>query len=122
MAEASLPSTWSKVANDLHANSLWILPLVAFERAFDGFTTQAVIAGALWLLSAVVAVQYNVLQEVISNDGRRQRVLTWALILGGMALLAFGVIRLASQVGNSSGLNQQDINQQVGAATAPLRA
>jgi hypothetical protein len=97
MSHASdLPSTWSKVWQDLHVNSLWILPLVALERVFEGHPYQAAITTGLWIASAYTAVKFHALTGLFSNRGRQRQLLTWALILGGGASLAYGIARLAT--------------------------
>ena len=121
--ESEIPSTWAEAFKSLLANSLWILPLIAGERIFEGYIGQAAIAGGLWVILVIAAVKLHVFQELVSNRERRRRVLTWALIFGGAALLIFGIARLAtleSSRGNS-GLSEQDADQRVSAATAPLK-
>jgi hypothetical protein len=118
MAQAELPSTWSKVGQDLHANSLWILPLGALERGLDGHPYQSAAAGVLWFISAYAAVKLNVLQRLLSDGERRQRLLTWALIIAGAMLLAAGIYRLA-QLGPSNDrahFTQQEVDEKVEAA------
>jgi hypothetical protein len=92
-----LPSTWSKVGQDLHANSLWILPLVALERAYEEHLYQASFTMVLWLISAYTAVKFEVLKGLFSNRERRHQLITWAMIFAGAALLMFGIFRLAAQ-------------------------
>jgi hypothetical protein len=104
MTEAiELPSTWSKVGQSLHANSLWMLLLVGIERVFDEHPYQAAIAGAIWLIAAWAAVKYHVFQELTTNHRRRRQLLTWALIIAGAVLLGAGIYRLAIEQGPSSG-------------------
>src|SRR5262245_26845626 len=104
MAEAELPQTWSNAGRAALGNSLWILPLVAFERLIEGHFIQAGIAGVAWIVALFAAIQLHVLQEIISDRERRQQLLTWALIIGGAAILAIGIYRLAVQP-PSQGIN-----------------
>jgi hypothetical protein len=96
MAEADLPSTWSQAGRSLLGNSLWILPLVSLERVFDGHPYQAAIAGVVFLVGLLVAVKLHVLQNFISNSKRRQQLLTWILILAGIAMCGLGLYRLGT--------------------------
>lgn len=95
MADADIPSSWSSAGRNALGNSLWILPLVTFERSTEGHYYQAAALGVLWLAALVIAVQLHVIQGLISSRERRQQLLTWALILVGAVLLAFGIFRLA---------------------------
>jgi hypothetical protein len=93
--DTDLPSTWSSVGKSLHANSLWILPLIAAEQGFEGHYLGMVVATAAWLISAYAAVKNHVLQDLFSKQEGRQRMLTWTIIFAGAAVLAFGIYRLS---------------------------
>ena len=54
MAEAELPQSWTDARNVILANSPWMLLLVAFERAFEGYYIQAGCAFALCLVALAV--------------------------------------------------------------------
>jgi hypothetical protein len=123
--DTGLPSTWVQVGEGLHANSLWILPLVALERGFDNHPVQAVIAVVVWGISAYAAVKYHVLRKL-----GRQRLLTWTFISVGAALLALGIYRLSadSKPGSAAdatpapqivqGYTQAQLDEKIAAATA----
>ena len=96
VADADIPSSWSSAGRNALGNSLWILPLVTFERATEERYYQAGALGALWCVALVIAVKLHVIEELISSRERQQQLLTWALILAGAILLAFGIFRLAS--------------------------
>ena len=96
MADADIPSSWSSAGRNALGNSLWILPLVTFERSTEGHYYQAAALAVLWLAALIVAVQLHVIHGLISSRERRQQLLTWALILAGGVLLGFGIFRLAS--------------------------
>jgi hypothetical protein len=96
VADADIPSSWSSAGRNALGNSLWILPLVTFERATEEHYYQAVALGVFWLVALVIAVKLHVIEELISSRERQQQLLTWALILSGTVLLAWGIFRLAS--------------------------
>ena len=50
-----------------------------------------------WLVAIVIAVKLRVLQDLISSRERRRQLLTWALILIGVAALGAGLYRLGMQ-------------------------
>jgi hypothetical protein len=93
--DADLPSNWSSVGKSLHANSLWILPLIATEQGFEGHYAGMVVATVALLISAYAAVKNHVLQDLFSKQEGRQRMLTWTIIFAGAALLALGIYRLS---------------------------
>jgi hypothetical protein len=97
MAETSLPTRWAEVFQNLHANSLWILPLVALERGFESHPYQAIGAMVLWVIAATTAVYGGVLKSVTSSPERRQKLLTWGLVLIGAVVLGLGLYRLGSE-------------------------
>jgi uncharacterized membrane protein len=96
VADADIPSSWSSAGRNALGNSLWILPLVTFERATEEHYYQAGAIGVLWLVALVIAVKLHIIEELISSRERQQQLLTWALILAGAVLLALGIFRLAS--------------------------
>ena len=119
--ETDLPSDWWKVLQGLHANSLWILPLVAIERGFEGHPIQAAIAAGAWFIAALAAVKYHLLQALFSNREGRQRLLTWTIIFAGAAVLAFGIYRLGAQQRTASPVVIHDppTQEQIAAAAKP---
>jgi hypothetical protein len=95
--EAELPSSWPKVWQGLHVNSLWILPLGAWESAVNNQPIWLGIAVVAWFISAGAAVKYHLLQKLWSKGEGRQRMLTWTIIFAGAAFVAYGIYRLADR-------------------------
>jgi hypothetical protein len=97
MADADIPSSWSSAGRNILGNSIWILPLVTFERATEGHWNQVAIFGAAWAGAILIAVKLHVLHDIVSSQERRRQLLVWALILGGTLLLALGIFKLATR-------------------------
>ncbi|WP_315764390.1 hypothetical protein [Bradyrhizobium sp. SZCCHNR2009] len=96
MADAEIPSSWSSAGRNALGNTLWILPLVTFERVTEGHYNQAAILGAAWIGALILAVKLHVVEELASSHERRSQLLTWACIIAGAMLLGLGIYRLSS--------------------------
>jgi hypothetical protein len=122
MADSEIPTTWANAGRSALGNSLWILPLVAFERLSEGHFDQAVIAGMAWLVALVAAVKLHVLQDLISNRERWHRLFTWGVIVLGASLLAWGIFRLANQGPPAPSQMQAELSDLRDRLTFELRA
>jgi apolipoprotein N-acyltransferase len=100
-------------------NSLWILPLITFERITEGHYYQAGALGLTWIVALATAVKLHVVEEIASHRERRKQLLTWAVISSGAILLAYGVYRLASVPGL---IAQPQIEQKAVAETTSSQA
>ncbi|WP_420966826.1 hypothetical protein [Bradyrhizobium sp. B120] len=110
MADADIPTSWASAGRSALGNSIWILPLVAFERVVEGHFGQAGVALLAWLAALAIAVKLHLLHDLISDGERQRQLLTWALILGGALLIGTGIYRLSfpSVAAGDTDLSQVD--------------
>jgi hypothetical protein len=72
-------------------NLVWILPLIALERAADGYDEVAAIFGLLWLADLVIAVTWGRLGRLFATGNREVTLALLAAAIIGL-LLAGGAI------------------------------
>jgi hypothetical protein len=77
-------------------NLVWILPLIAIERAADGHPVTAVVLGIPTFAAVVIAVKWAQLGEIINTRGRTLGfMLIGAGFLGCLLLGGAGIYLVA---------------------------